>query len=291
VLARGIDIDAFAPQLSFHFTMCRDLFEEVAKVRACRRLWAKIVRDRFRARDSRSLRMRFFNGGSGATLAAEEPLNNIVRGTIQCLAGVLSGAQACHVPAYDEAYDIPSEESATIALRTQQIIAHESGVTRTVDPLGGSYYIEYLTDQMEQRISAVVKEIEDGGGMEAAIERGDLQRAIADHAFSIEQQKASGQRIVVASNAFCSDGASGRLRSRKRDAEAASRQIARLQHAKSKRDQAAVDDSLAALRSSAQGTESVMPALITAARANATVGEMVSVLRLVFGEYVEPVVI
>lgn len=291
VLARGISIDAFAPQLSFHFTMCRDLFEEIAKARACRRLWARIMRERYGASDPRSLRMRFFNGGSGATLAAEEPLNNIIRGTIQCLAGVLAGAQACHVPAYDEAYAIPSEESASLALRTQQILAYESGVTRTVDPLGGSYYVESLTDRLEARIRALVDEVESGGGLESAIERGDPQRAIADHAFEIERQKTSGRMVIVGSNAFRSGSTASKLRLQARDDLAASRQIDRLRQVRAERDGGAVHLALERLRAAALAGENIMPAVLAAVKTYATVGEMVGVLKEIFGEYVEPVVV
>jgi methylmalonyl-CoA mutase N-terminal domain/subunit len=289
VLARGIDIDDFAPQVSFHFSMGREFFEEVAKIRACRRLWAGIVRERFGARNARSMRMRFFNGGSGASLAANEPLNNVIRGTIQCLAGVCAGAQACHVPAFDEAYSIPSEQSASLALRTQQIIAFESGVAKTVDPLAGSYYVESLTNRLEEEVRTVIGQIEAGGGLVAAIEHGDLQRAILDHAYKIERDKNAGERLVVGVNAFRTEEEAADIVLQDRDSSVLERQVARLERARAQRDTEAVARALEELHAAAEGEENLMPYVLAAVKAYATVGEVVGVLKEVFGEYRESV--
>jgi methylmalonyl-CoA mutase N-terminal domain/subunit len=288
-LARGIDIDVFAPQLSFHFSMARDFFEEIAKIRACRRLWARMMKERFGARDHRSLRMRYFNGGSGTWLTAEEPLNNIIRGTLQCLAGVLAGAQATHVPSYDEAYSIPSEESASVALRTQQVIAFESGVTRTVDPLGGSYYVESITNRFEQSVAEMMAQIEDTGGLVAAIERGDPQKAILDCAYEIERAMNAGERIVVGANAFRSETSRVEIPVQKRDPKITERQIARLTQVKAERDETAVEQTLQKLENAAAGNGNLLPYVLEAVKAYATLGEITQILRNRFGTYQEPV--
>lgn len=291
VLARGIDIDDFAPRLSFHFSMSSDFLEEIAKIRACRRLWARIMRERFGAKDPRSQKMRFFNGGSGTWLTAEEPLNNIVRGTLQCLAGVLAGAQACHVPAYDEAYAIPSEASALLALRTQQIIAYETGMARTVDPLGGSYYLESLTNLLEDKVEELIIDIENRGGFVVYLERGEPQKAILDRAYEIERKIASGERVVVGVNAFRAERGAGQMELEERDPLVVSRQIARLKQVKAQRDEASVQRALEELRSAAESHENIMPPVLAAVKTYATVGEVMDVLREVFGGYKEPVII
>lgn len=289
VVARGIDFDAFAPRLSFHFATTLDLFEEVAKLRAARRLWHAIATEHFGARDPASARLRFFSGSSGATLTAQQPLNNIVRSTIQCLGAVLGGAQSIHVMGYDEAYELPSEEAAVLALRTQQIIALESGVTRTVDPLAGSYYVEWLTDEIERRARALLGEIEAAGGAVAAAEAGLPQRWISEAAYRYEVEVSAGTRPKVGVNAYADaagtrpPGAASRL-----PAEAAARQVARLSRHRERRDAAAVEASLAAVDAAVRGAENVVPGLVAAARSGATVGEMSDVMARQFGRFAEP---
>jgi methylmalonyl-CoA mutase N-terminal domain/subunit len=283
---RGLQVDTFAPRLSFHFSSQRDLFEEICKIRAARRLWARLMRERFGARDPHSLRMRYFNGGSGASLTHAEPLNNIVRGTLQCLAGVLAGAQACHVPSYDEAYTIPSEEAALISVRTQQILAYESGVADVVDPLGGSYFVEWLTDRLEAEIEALLRNIEHHGGLVAAIEHGEAQRAILERAYEMERQVESGDRVVIGLNAFTADGEpTAAPPVRVLDSAVRQRQIARLHQFKEEREAAGVEAAVEALRTAAEGKENLMPFVLEAVRAHATLGEVVDVFRAVFGEY------
>jgi len=289
MLARGMEIDTFAPRLSFHFSSQRDLFEEVCKIRAARRLWARLMRERFGTQDPQSQRMRYFNGGSGATLSPAEPLSNIIRGTLQCLAGVLAGAQACHVPSYDEAYTIPSEEAALLALRTQQILAYESGVADVIDPLGGSYFVEALTDCLEAEIEALIRQIEEGGGLVAAIERHEIQGAIADRAYELERQIESGQRVIVGLNAFTGGDVTTDVPPiPPRDLAMLENQIARLHRIKAARDAGGVEAALANLRSEAKGQGNLMPPILQAVRAQATVGEVTDVLRDVFGCYRAP---
>ena len=206
LIARGMEFDAFAPRLSFHFATTMDLFEEVAKLRAARRMWYRIATERFGAKDARSGRLRFFSGNSGTTLTAQQPLNNIVRSTIQCLGAVLGGAQSIHVMGYDEAFEIPSEEAVTLSLRTQQIIALESGVARTVDPLAGSYFVERLTDEHRgARPRQCSRRSTPPGGAVAAIERGVPQRWIAESAYRIEREIADGVRPKVGVNVYADD--------------------------------------------------------------------------------------
>jgi methylmalonyl-CoA mutase N-terminal domain/subunit len=289
MLARGVDIDSFAPRLSFHFSSQRDLFEEVCKIRAARRLWARIMRDQFGARDSRSMMMRYFNGGSGASLTYAEPLNNIIRGTLQCLAGVLAGAQACHVPSYDEAYSIPSEEAALLSVRTQQIIGYESGVVSVADPLGGSYFVEDLTNRLEAKIEQLIEEIDSAGGLVAAIEKGSIQAAIRERAYQMERQLESGERTVVGVNAF-----TARDRERSvpplppRDPKVLERRVAHLKRVKAERDPDRLEASLRGLRAAAERDDNLMSPILEAVRVSATVGEIVQVLRGVFGEYRAP---
>ncbi len=290
MLGRGIKVDDFAPQLSFHFSSQRDLFEEVCKIRAARRLWATIMRDDFGAEDPASTRMRFFCGGSGATLSHAEPLNNVIRGTIQCLAGILAGAQACHVPSYDEAYAIPSEEAALLSVRTQQIIAHESGVARVADPLGGSYYVEWLTDQIETQVSALIEDVRASGGLLAALERGGPQQMIRQAAYELQAAEEDGSRLVVGQNHLVGPGSSapefeglGNVEGVSRDE--ADRQTGRLRAVLAAREAVRVEQALAQLRTAAGAGDNVMPAMIEAARARATIGEMTEVLAGVFGRH------
>jgi len=289
MLRRGMAVDAFAPRLSFHFSCQRDFFEEVCKVRAARRLWARLMRDRFGAQNPRSQMMRFFNGGSGVSLTHAEPLNNIVRGTLQCLAGVFAGAQACHVPSFDEAYAIPSEQAALVSLRTQQIIAYETGVTNVVDPLGGSYFVEALTDRLETEIEALFNQIEKRGGLVAAIETGEARRAILERAYAIERQMESGERVIVGTNAFAVGTNAAEMPPLPlRDPTVLTRQVASLGRIKRERDAGRVGAALVAVRVAAAGQDNLMPPVLEAVRAHATIGEIVAVLREVFGEYRAP---
>jgi methylmalonyl-CoA mutase N-terminal domain/subunit len=289
LVARGMAFDEFAPRLSFHFATTLDLFEEVAKLRAARRMWYQIATQRFGATDPRSGRLRFFSGNSGTTLTAQQPLNNIIRSTIQCLGAVLGGAQSIHVMGYDEPFEIPSEEAVTLSLRTQQIIALESGVSRTVDPLAGSFFVERLTDEMETRASQALAEIESAGGAVTAIERGIPQRWIAESAYRIEREIARGIRPKVGVNVHTETGDASPVPDLfELDEGIVERQIARTTERVLARDSAACAKALETLEDDARGSVNVMPALIEAARAGATVGEMSDVFRGVFGEFREP---
>jgi methylmalonyl-CoA mutase N-terminal domain/subunit len=283
VIDRGLDVDEFAHRFSFNISTMRDFFEEVAKHRAARRLWARILRDRFGARDPRSCTLRLFSGGDGTTLTGIEPLNNVVRTTLQTLAIVLSGAQAVHTMSWDEALALPSEEAALVALRTQQIVAHESGATRTVDPLGGSYYVESLTDELERRAAALLEEVERDGVVEG-IASGELELAIAEAAYRQQAEVESGERVVVGVNRFASDGAE------EQDVEVLTvpeavreRQLARLAEARARRDDAAVRAALAGVGAAARSGENTMQSVLAAVRAYATVGEISAALGEVFG--------
>jgi methylmalonyl-CoA mutase N-terminal domain/subunit len=286
--ARGLPFDSFAPRLSFHFSSQLDLFEEVAKVRAARGLWHQIATERFGAANPNSGRLRFFSGCSGATLTAQQPLNNVVRSALQCLAAVLGGAQSIHVMGYDEALEIPTEESVRLALRTQQIIAHESGVTRTADPLAGSYFVESLTSTLRERALDLVDEVDRAGGYVHLLEQGIPQRWIAEAAYRSEQAVQSGEQVKVGVNRFTSDGDSQLPRLFTVDEAAAGRQRARLAERLARREAAAPRKALAALRESVVAGANTMPAFLGAARAGCTVGEISGVLRAEFGEYTEP---
>lgn len=289
MLSRGVSVDLFAPRLSFHFSSQRDLFEEVCKVRAARRLWARIMREQFGARDPHSMMMRYFNGGSGASLTCSEPLNNIVRGTLQCLAGVLAGAQACHVPSYDEAYSLPSEEAALLSLRTQQIVGYESGVTNVADPLGGSYFVENLTNRLEAEIQKLLDEIDRAGGMVAAIETGSIQAVIRERAYRMERQSETGERIIVGVNAFTPDEPDRSIvLAPPRNPEVLHYQLARLRKIKAERDARRVASTLADLRMAAERDDNLMAYILAAVRESATLGELVGILRGAFGEYRAP---
>jgi methylmalonyl-CoA mutase, N-terminal domain len=291
---RGLDFDRFAPRLSFHFATTLDLFEEVAKLRAARRLWYRIATGRFRAANPAAARLRFFSGNSGTTLTAQQPLNNVIRSTIQCLGAVLGGAQSIHVMGYDEAFGLPSEQAVTLALRTQQIIALETGVTRTADPLAGSFFVEHLTDEVEARAENMVRDIADGGGAVRAIERGIPQRWITDAAYAAELDIAAGRRLKVGVNvnvADDDDGPTQAVQPAQPDPGIAERQIARTRKRRAGRGAAAAAALQAAIGRLRQDTaegRNVMPALVRAARAGATVGEMCDVFRQAFGEFREP---
>ena len=288
LVSRGLAFDRFGPRLSFHFATTLDLFEEVAKLRAARRLWCRIATERFGARSAASAPLRFFSGNSGTTLTAQQPLNNIIRSTVQCLGAVLGGAQSIHVMGYDEAFEIPSEEAVTLSLRTQQIIALETGVTRTVDPLAGSFYVEHLTDEIESRARDLLDEVAAAGGMVAALDAGLPQRWIADSAYQIERDLAEGRRLKVGVNIHRDDTPTPQLNLFEVDDSAAPRQVERLRESVRRRDGAVHAAAMDRLRRDTVDGRNVMPALINAARGGATVGEMADVFREVFGEFREP---
>jgi methylmalonyl-CoA mutase, N-terminal domain len=285
-VARGLDVDAFAPRLSFFFNAHIDFFEEIAKYRAARRIWARELRDTFGARDERSLLMRFHTQTAGVSLTAQQPLNNIVRTAIEALAGVLGGTQSLHTNSFDEALALPTEEAVRVALRTQQIIAEETGVANTIDPLGGSYFVEALTDRMEEQAYEYFRKIDELGGMVEAVKRGYPQREIADAAFLYQQEVETGVRKVVGVNAYTEgDEATPIL---KIDPAFEPLQVERVRSMRAGRDGEAVRAALEELERAARepGTN-LMPLLVEAARAQATEGEMVQTLQAVFGTYAE----
>jgi methylmalonyl-CoA mutase N-terminal domain/subunit len=285
VVDRGLGVDEFAGRFSFNISTMRDFFEEIAKHRASRRIWARIVRERFGAMDPRSWTLRLFSGGDGTSLTGVEPFNNVVRTTLQTLAIVLSGAQAVHTMGWDEALALPSEEAALLALRTQQIIAHESGATRTVDPLGGSYYVETLTNELEERASALLDEVEREGVL-ASIENGSLELAIAESAYRQQKRIESREHTVVAVNRFADEGADEQpVEILSVPDEVRTRQLARLGELKAARDGARVERALADVTAAAESDASTMPAILEAVRAHATVGEISDALAAVFGRH------
>lgn len=284
---RGLPVDSFAPRLSFFFNAQIDLFEEVAKYRAARRIWARELKERLGAKDERSLRLRFHAQTAGASLTAQQPLNNIVRTTIEALAAVLGGAQSLHTNSYDEALALPSEEAVRIALRTQQIIAYESGVASTADPLGGSYLVEMLTDRMERRCYEYFREIDELGGMVAAIKAGYPQKEIAESAYRLQQAIDRGERALVGVNCF-EEGDDEQVPILRIDPELERKQLGRLQRLRATRDSASVEDSLRELKEAAcQPNRNLMDPLIKCARAHATEGEIIAALQEVFGTYRE----
>ncbi|MFI4992241.1 MAG: methylmalonyl-CoA mutase [Solirubrobacterales bacterium] len=286
-IARGLDVDEFAPRLSFFFNAQIDFFEEIAKYRAARRIWAKEMRDTFGAKNPRSWQMRFHSQTAGVSLTAQQPLNNIVRTAIEALAGVLGGTQSLHTNSYDEALALPTEEAVTIALRTQQVIAHETGVTNTVDPLGGSYFVEALTDEMEQRAYEYFGKIDELGGMVEAVKRNYPQREIADAAFTLQQEIDAGERVVVGVNRYVAQDEEP-IPTLRVDPALEGKQTGRLQSARAKRDGAAVERTLQALREdAAHSRRNLMEALLHCARAHASEGEIVESLQQVFGRYTE----
>ena len=292
VISRGrMTIDQFARQVSFYFYTHGDFFEEIAKYRAGRRRWARIVRERFGASDDRSCMFRFGVVSGGASLHAPQPHNNIVRVAYEAMASVLGGVQSMFTAAWDEPFAIPTEESATLALRTQQILAYETGVARVADPLGGSYYVEALTDAMEERLVEIMDDLERQGGMVKAIEDGVLQRMISEQAFQIEQAVRSGERTVVGVNKFQTDEERPEVEGYELDEKGRLRQLERLAEVKRTRTAADVSTNLGALaKAAAKDDENLMPYLIECAKAYCTVGEMVQVLKDEWGEFQQPVV-
>ena len=285
-IARGMDVDDFAPRLSFFFNAQIDFFEEIAKYRAARRIWARELRDTYGAGNPRSWLMRFHTQTAGVSLTAQQPLNNIARTAIEALAGVLGGTQSLHTNSHDEALALPSEEAVRVALRTQQVIAHETGVTNTVDPLGGSYFVEALTDEMERLAYEYFRKIDELGGMVEAVKRGFPQREIADAAFALQREYDDGTRKLVGVNAF-TEGGDGELEILRIDPGLERKQIGRVQAVRARRDGAAVEAALARVRADAAGDANLMPALLDAARAHASEGEIVEVLQSVWGTYTE----
>ena len=289
-IERGLDVDAFAPRLSFFFNSHNDFFEEIAKFRAARRIWAREMRETFGAKNPRSWWMRFHTQTAGCSLTAQQPENNIVRTAIQALAAVLGGTQSLHTNSMDEALALPSEKAVTIALRTQQIIAHESGVTNTVDPLGGSFFVEALTNRTEAAVYEYFRRIEALGGVIPAIERGFFQRELAESAYRYQREIDRHERTVVGVNEYVLDEPLA-IPLLQMDPEGERRQIARLQRVRAERDNQTVTERLAALETAARGTENLMPFILDAVRAYATLGEICGVFRKVFGEYREPVIV
>jgi methylmalonyl-CoA mutase, N-terminal domain len=284
---RGLDVDDFAPRLSFFFNAQIDFFEEIAKYRAARRIWARELRETFGARSPKSWLMRFHTQTAGVSLTAQQPLNNVVRTAIEALAGVLGGTQSLHTNSYDEALALPTEEAVRVALRTQQVIAHETGVANTIDPLGGSYFIEALTDEMEQAAYSYFRRIDELGGMVAAVKRGFPQREIAEASYQLQREIDARERIVVGVNAY-TEGDGEPMELLRIDPALERKQIARVQAVRGRRDGAAVERALAELREAAAIEDrNLMPNLLDCARVHATEGEIVEALQQVFGTYRE----
>lgn len=288
VIATGVDVDQFASRLSFFFVSQADIFEEVAKFRAVRRFYARMMRETFGAQNPQSMRLRFHAQTAAATLTKPQPLNNIIRTALQALSAVLGGAQSLHTNGLDEAYTIPSEQAMKVALRTQQIIADETGVTNVIDPLGGSYYVENLTDQLDRGIAEYFDKIEELGGVVAAIEQGYFQREISDTAYDFARRKASGDRPVIGVNKYVDEGAGEKIETHRLDPESEARQLSRLKQVRETRDQnrakAALDRLLAV---AADRDANLMPATIEAVKAHLSMGEITGALRDVFGSYTE----
>jgi methylmalonyl-CoA mutase N-terminal domain/subunit len=285
-IERGLDVDEFAPRLSFFFNAHIDFFEEIAKYRAARRIWARELRDTYGARDERSLLMRFHSQTAGVSLTAQQPLNNIVRTATEALSAVLGGTQSLHTNSYDEALALPSEDAVRVALRTQQVIAHETGVTNTIDPLGGSYFVEALTDRMEEAAYAEFRKIDELGGMVEAIKQSYPQREIAEASFRLQEEIERGERVIVGVNRYQQED-ERQLEILRIPAELERKQIGRVQAVRAGRDTEAVEATLGELREAAAADRNLMAPLIECARAHATEGEIVQSLQRVFGTYTE----
>jgi methylmalonyl-CoA mutase N-terminal domain/subunit len=287
-VAAGLDVDRFVPRISFFFNAHNDFFEEIAKYRAARRIWAREMKERFGSTQPRTLQMRFHTQTAGVSLTVQQPLNNIVRVAIQALAGVLGGTQSLHTDAYDEALALPTDRAALIALRTQQIIAEETGVVNTVDPLGGSYYLEALTETMEQEALEYFRKIDAMGGMVAAIEKGFPQREIQDSAYQYQKAVERGEQVIVGVNKYTMTDEPAGVPILVIDESVRDHQVERLEQTRTRRDKGAVANALERLKLAAQSKENTMPATIEAVRAYATLGEICSALRDVYGIYEEP---
>jgi len=286
----GLDVDKFAPRLSFFFNAHNNFLEEVAKFRAARRMWARIMREQFKAKNPRSWMLRFHTQTAGSTLTAQQPENNIVRTAIQAMAAVLGGTQSLHTNSYDEALALPTEQAARIALRTQQIIAYESGAPQTIDPLAGSYYVETLTNEIERRAGEYVEKIDALGGMIKALERGFVQQEIQNAAYEYQQQIDRGEAVVVGMNRFTLEEEKP-IPIQHIDESLESRQVERLRALRSRRDPQPWRSALGAVEDAARSAANLMPRILAAVEANATVGEISDTMRRVFGEYREAVVI
>ena len=283
-LEAGLEVDEFAPRLSFFFACHMNFFEEIAKFRAARRLWARLIKERFGARNPRAMMLRFHTQTGGATLTAQQPENNVVRTSLEALAAVLGGTQSLHTNSFDEALALPSEKGARVALRSQQIIAHEAGVADTVDPLGGSWYVEHLTDEIEERARDYLDRIASMGGAIAAIESGWVKREIEEAAYLVHRRMESEERIVVGMNRYAVDEEEP-IEVQELDPELARRQVERLEAVRKERDESAVAAALNALEEAARGSDNVLYPMRRALAAHATLGEVSGVLRDVFGEY------
>lgn len=286
----GLNVDDFAPRLSFFFNAHNDLLEEVAKFRAARRMWARIMKDKFKATNPKSMALKFHTQTAGCTLTAQQPENNIVRVAIQTLAAVLGGTQSLHTNSKDEALALPTEDSVMVALRTQQIVAHESGAADIIDPLAGSYYIESLTNRIEEEAMAIINKIEDLGGAPAAIEKGYIQQEIMDSAYYYQREIENGERIIVGINKFQieEEDQKGLL---KVDPAVGERQVEKLNRLKENRDNEKVKQTLDTLTKACNSNENVMPYILEAVESYATLGEICGVMRVVFGEYKQAVMI
>lgn len=288
-LKRGLNIDEFAPRLSFLLGCGTDLFEEVAKFRVARRLWAKIVKNRFKAKNPESMKMRIFSGCLGSQFTAREPLNNIVRGTIAGLVAVMSGNNAIHTTSYDEAYEIPTEESVRTAMRTQQIIAYETDTASVADPMGGSYFLEYLTNKIEEEVEKEMARVEKNGGILKGIEDGSIQRDIARQAYELEKKIQRGEKVIVGVNKFVSDAEDHEVELHHSNKDVRGNQLSRLKKVKTERNNKGVKLALDEIRRVATGGGNLLGPLLSAVHEYATVGEICDVLKEVFGEYQEVV--
>jgi methylmalonyl-CoA mutase N-terminal domain/subunit len=287
MIDRGMEVDSFAPRFSFFFAAYTNVLEEVAKFRALRRIWAKIMKERFGTANPRSMMLRYHVQTDGFTLTAQQPLNNIVRVTLQALAAVLGGCQSLHTNSFDEAFALPSEEAVQVALRTQQVIAEESGVADTVDPLAGSYYVEWLTNQLESKIMDYIAEIDKTGGALKAIEKGYVQREIANSAYDYQKAVDSGEQVVVGVNKYVAGGEET-PETLEIGEETEMKQVESLRRLKKERDSKKVGEVLDRVLNVARSDENVMPVVIEAVKAYGTVGEISDALRKAFGEYREP---
>ena len=288
---RGLKVDDFARRLSFFFAAHNDFFEEIAKFRAARRIWAKLMRERFHARDARSMWMRMHVQTSGCTLTAQQPLNNITRTTIQALSAVIGGTQSLHTNSFDEALALPSEGAVRVALRTQQIIAHESGSTDTIDPIAGSYYVEALTDEMEKRTFDYIRKIDEMGGAIVAIEKGFFQKEIADSAYKYQKEIDEMRRTIVGVNDYRIEKEEIPIELLRVDSKAEKEQVMTLQRLKQQRNKKKVTETLDRLHHAAEKDENLMPYIIDAVKVYATLGEICEVLRQVYGEYKELIIV
>jgi methylmalonyl-CoA mutase, N-terminal domain len=288
-LKRGINIDEFAPRLSFLIGAGTNLFEEVAKFRAARRMWAKIVKNRFKAKNPESMKMRIFSGCLGSQFTAREPLNNIIRATIDNLVAVMSGNNAIHTTSYDEAYEIPTEESVRTAMRTQQIVAYETDAASVADPMGGSYFLEYLTNRIEEGIEKEMARVEENGGILKGIEDGSIQRDIARQAFELEKKIQSGEKVIVGVNKFVSDAKEHEVELHQANKDVREKQLVRLKKVKAERNNKMVKLALDEIRRVATGKGNLLGPILSAVHEYATVGDICNVLKEVFGEYREVV--